>query len=67
MAQKLVVLAYLETGKSITNAIAVRDFGFYRLSDLILQLRDDYNIHMEMIKAPSGKRYGCYTLLGEKK
>jgi len=55
------ILAYLMTGKSITDMEALLMFDCRRLSGRIYNLRKLHNIETEMITTPTGKRIAKYS------
>lgn len=62
-SQKSQILAYLLTGKSLTQMEALHMFGCFRLASRINDLRNDgWGILTESIKLNSGKIVGCYRL-----
>lgn len=57
------ILAYLQTGKSITGMEALKKFDCFRLGARIYDLKDrGYAIESELIQLPNGKRVARYTL-----
>lgn len=72
MTQTEAVLEYLKAYGTITSMEAFAYFGATRLSDIIMRLRKNHIIELEMkesnVKNQYGKysRYGLYTYIGEK-
>jgi len=61
-SQKVMILAHLKSGKSITPIEALNKYGCFRLGARILDLRNDgFNINTEMIEV-NGKRFAKYSL-----
>jgi hypothetical protein len=57
------ILAYLQTGKSLTGLEALRKFDCFRLGARIWDLKDrGHAIESELIMLPNGKRVARYTL-----
>ena len=57
------ILAYLQTGKSLTGMEALRKFDCFRLGARIYDLKDrGHAIESELIRLPNGKRVARYTL-----
>lgn len=62
-SQKSKILAYLRTGKSITQFEALHRFGCMRLASRINDLRNDgWGVLTENLKLNSGKIVACYRL-----
>lgn len=62
-SQKKQILAYLNTGKSLTQMEALNLFGCFRLASRICELRDDgWGIKSESIKLNNGKIVSSYRL-----
>lgn len=62
-SQKKMILAYLKTGKSLTQMEALHRFGCFRLASRINDLRNDgWGVITEKIKLASGKIVACYQL-----
>lgn len=62
-SQKKRILAYLQTGKSLTQMEALFNFGCFRLASRICELRDDgWGIKSESIKLDNGKIVSSYRL-----
>lgn len=62
-SQKKQILAYLKTGKSLTQLEALYKFGCMRLASRINDLRNDgWGILTESIKLNSGKIVACYRI-----
>ena len=65
-AQGNAILAHLQQGNTITAIEALNDFGCFRLSARILDLKNKgHKIISEMIKLPSDKRIARYSLEAE--
>jgi hypothetical protein len=63
MSQCEAILAHLEEGNTITPAEAYALCGTLALHSRIAELRDrGYRIDCELVKTPSGKHVGRYTL-----
>lgn len=63
VAQEEKILAYLKTGKTLTNLEALYKFGAERCSARIHRLKDQgAPIDKEMIKTGSGKRVAKYFI-----
>jgi hypothetical protein len=63
ISQKKQILAYLKTGKSLTQLEALHRFGCMRLASRINDLRNDgWGILTESIKLGSGKIVACYRI-----
>jgi len=61
--QKENILAHLKSGRSITPAKALAEYGVWRLSAIIYQLKKEgYDIVTELKRSPAGKPYAEYTL-----
>ena len=57
------ILADLLSGKTVTAISALRDYGCFRLSGRIFDLKHDgYNIVKTTIKTESGKKVAAYRL-----
>lgn len=64
MSQESQILAYLKTGHVITPMSALREFGCFRLSARIYDLRDaGHDIHCDNLPVGDNKRVGHYTLV----
>ena len=64
MSQCSAILAHLETGATITPAQAYELCGTLALHSRISELRSQfYDIHCQIIRTPSGKNVGCYSLV----
>lgn len=62
-SQKNQILAYLLTGKSLTQLEALYKFGCMRLASRINDLRNDgWGVLTESIKLNSGKIVACYRM-----
>ena len=62
-SQKSQILAYLRTGKSLTQMEALHMFGCFRLASRINDLRNDgWGIKSESIKLDNGKIVSSYRL-----
>lgn len=62
-SQKKQILAYLKTGKSLTQLEALYKFGCFRLASRINDIRNDgWGVLTEKIKLDNGKIVGCYRL-----
>ena len=56
---------HLLTGQSITGLQAIDIFSVYRLSSVILRLRNKgHNIKTDMIESENGTIYGKYFIAG---
>ena len=63
MTQIEKVLATLEAGNEITPLCALNEFGSFRLSSIIHDLRRrGHDIETRMIETPSGARHASYRL-----
>ena len=61
--QTQMILSYLKTGKVLTPLEAVDQFGCFRLSARIYELKDSgWPIHCERKATKSGKVIGHYSL-----
>jgi hypothetical protein len=61
------VLQYLKSGKTLTPLDALYNFGCFRLSARIYELKDSgWPIHCERKKLGGGKRVGHYTMTQDK-
>ena len=59
-----VILAHLDAGNTITPAEAYELCGTLALHSRISELRGQfYDIHCELVKTPSGKVVGRYSLI----
>ena len=63
MSQNDLILDYLERGLTLTPLQAFNLCGTLALHSRIAELRHTHDIHCEMVKVPSGKRVGCYSLV----
>ena len=62
-SQKKQILAYLKTGKSLTQLEALYKFGCFRLAARVCELRNDgWCIKSESIKLDNGKIVSSYRL-----
>ena len=62
-SQKQQILAYLNTGKSLTQMEALYRFGCFRLASRINEIRNEgWYVLTEKIKLPNGKIVACYRL-----
>ena len=62
-SQKNRILAYLKSGKSLTQMEALYKFGCFRLASRINDLRNDgLAVITDKIKLPNGKMVACYHL-----
>lgn len=62
-SQKKEILAYLKSGKRLTQMDALYKFQCMRLAARISELRDEgWNIKTDKIKVPSGKIVACYYI-----
>lgn len=62
-SQKKQILAYLNTGKSLTQMEALNLFGCFRLASRICELREEgVNIKTERRIVPSGKTVAAYYI-----
>jgi hypothetical protein len=62
-SQCAMILAYMQSGKSITGLEALKLYGCFRLPARIADLKKKgYNIEVEMIKQ-NGKRFASYKLI----
>lgn len=62
--QAMQILAYLKTGRSLTQLDAYDRFDCTRLGARIFDLKQDgHNITSERVQVPSGKRVASYTLV----
>ena len=62
-SQKKQILAYLNTGKSLTQMDALNLFGCFRLASRICELREEgVNIKTERRIVPSGKTVAAYYI-----
>ncbi len=60
-SQNSQILAYLETGLSLTAVQALTKFGSFRLASRIRELKNDgHNIESVMIETETGKRVARY-------
>ncbi len=67
MSQNEQILAYLKTGKTLTPMDALREFGSFRLSARIYELKDaGWPIHCDRRDVGDGKVVGHYTLVNDK-
>lgn len=67
MTQNEQVLAYLKTGKTLTPLDALREFGCFRLSARIYELKDKgWPIYCDRRDVGDGKVVGHYTLVNDK-
>lgn len=65
-AQTVKILEYMKTHDGITAEEACLRLNVWRLAARIKDLRKQgYTITTEMIKAPSGERFGLYRLTEE--
>lgn len=63
LSQKKQILAYLNTGKSLTQMEALNLFGCFRLASRICELREEgVNIKTERRIVPSGKTVAAYYI-----
>jgi len=63
MSQTSDILKALRRGRKITALDALTEFGCFRLSARILELREQgFGIHSKMIKSENGKRFAQYSL-----
>lgn len=62
MSQNAEILAYLRAGNSLTPADAYSLFGTLALHSRIAELRRNHQIECEIIRTPSGKHVGRYSL-----
>lgn len=62
MTQEQNVLAWLKSGKAITPLEALNMFGCFRLSAIIYNLREDYDINTKYI-TKNGKTFAEYKLI----
>lgn len=61
--QKKAILEWLQAGRTITPMDALKEFGCFRLSAQIFNLKKEgYNISKEMVERPGGKRFAKYKL-----
>ena len=63
MSQCDVILAHLEAGNTLTPAQAYELCGSLALHSRISELRKFHDIHCEIIRTPSGKNVGRYSLV----
>lgn len=57
------ILKHLKSGRSISAAVAVHDYGIFRLAARIDDLkRKGHKISTEMRTSPGGKRFAVYSL-----
>ena len=62
-SQKKQILAYLRTGKSLTQMEALHRFGCMRLASRINDIRNEgWNVLTEKLKLNSGKIVACYRI-----
>lgn len=68
--QKKRLLEYLQKHGTITPLEAWTQLSIYRLSDVIMRLREDYDIRTDMVRFTNkcGEKggYGRYVYVGEK-
>lgn len=62
--QNAQIRAALLNGKRITPLSALNDFGCFRLSARIFDLRNDYGMNIEMMRDPV-KHYATYWMRTE--
>lgn len=63
LSQKKQILAYLKSGKSITQMEALYRFGCFRLASRINDIRNDgWGVVTEKIKLGNGKIVASYRL-----
>jgi hypothetical protein len=63
MTQTEAILAYLNSGRTLTVAEALTQFGVYALSQRAGELRKQgYPVVSEMVDLPNGKRVARYSL-----
>jgi len=61
-SQCAAILAALQDGKAVTPIDALRDYGCFRLSARIKDLRDAGHDIETLTEAKNGKRYARYVL-----
>lgn len=57
------ILRYLEAGNTLTPLEAFEKFGTLALHSRISELREKHLIECQLVKTPSGKFVGSYSLL----
>lgn len=62
--QNAQIRAALLKGKRITPLSALNDFGCFRLSARIYDLRNDYGMNIQMLRDPA-KHYATYWMTPE--
>ena len=64
--QKDSVIAHLKQGLEITPLDALEQYGIFRLSAIIFNLKQEgYNIKTTMVKNKYGKKFASYKLVRE--
>ena len=63
LSQRQAVLAWLETGRTLTPMQALYEFGCFRLGARVEELRrQGWNVVTEMVEVGRGKRVASYRL-----
>ena len=63
MSQSNEILRALKRGRKITPLDALSEFGCFRLSARILELREQgFGIKSELVKGSNGKRFAQYSM-----
>ncbi len=63
LSQRQAVLAWLETGKTLTPMQALYEFGCFRLGARVEELRrQGWNVITDMVEVGNGKRVAQYRL-----
>lgn len=64
MTQNDAILRHLKRGRTITPLQALHEYGCFRLSGRIYDLRQEgHNIHMQLVETDNGKRVAEYRML----
>jgi len=62
-SQTAAILSALQAGRKLTPLEILHEFGSLRASGRIYDIRKmGFNVKMEMVRVPSGKRVACYHL-----